>query len=220
MTVKQLLSRLRRTADSADESPRPDDAGFFATQLMDHEGDTQLLAPWQERAGELGARPFDTVQGLALLQQWFHQDPVFAGLEGIDLGVLGGYFEFVQLDSGRQIIGQDEQGDYLVVLLKGVVADDRLQPSGAKVRINESRAGDVLGEMSVLDGGTRFCSCTALTPLFAAVLPSQALEAMMNDEPRLAAAVLAWLAKRLSLRLRQVSARLSVQLSRGGQAGE
>ena len=145
---------------------------------------------------------------------------MFAGLEGIDLGVLGGYFEFVQLDSGRQIIGQDEQGDYLVVLLKGVVADDRLQPSGAKVRINESRAGDVLGEMSVLDGGTRFCSCTALTPLIAAVLPSQALEAMMNDEPRLAAAVLAWLAKRLSLRLRQVSGRLSVQLSRGGQAGE
>jgi hypothetical protein len=62
VTVKQLLSRLRRTADPADGTPRPDDAGFFATQLMDHEGDTQLLAPGQARASELGARPFDTVQ--------------------------------------------------------------------------------------------------------------------------------------------------------------
>lgn len=216
--MKTLLSRLRRPPSSEAAAPRPDDAGFFATQLMEREDSTQLLAPWRERAPELGARPHDLAQGLAGLVQLLRQDAVFAGLEGVDLAVLGGYVEFVQMDSGKQIIGQDEQGDFLVILLQGVVADDRLQPSGVKVRINESRAGDVLGELSVLDGGTRFCSCTALTPLTAAVLSSQALEAMMNDEPRLAAAVLAWLAKRLSLRLRQVSARLSVQLSRAGAA--
>lgn len=215
--MKHLLSRFLRSPETADTSPpRPDDSSFFATQVMEREEDTRLMAPWHERCAELGARPYDTAQGLAQLLQWLRQDPVFAGLEGLDLAVLGGYFEFVQVESGRQIIGQDEQGDYLVVLLQGVVGDDRLQPSGAKVRINESRAGDVLGEMSVLDGGTRFCACTALTPLIAAVLPSQALAAMMDDEPRLAAALLAWIAKRLSLRLRQVSARLSVQLARGG----
>ena len=40
------------------------------------------------------------------------------------------------------------------------------------------------------------------------------LERMMQEEPRLAGTVLACIAKRLSQRLRQVSARLSVQLTR------
>jgi CRP-like cAMP-binding protein len=46
------------------------------------------------------------------------------------------------------------------------------------------------------------------------VLGAGALDRMMQHEPRLAAALLAWLARRLSLRLRQVSARLSALLTR------
>lgn len=124
----------------------------------------------------------------------------------------------MELDPGKQIIGQDEQGDFLVVVLQGTVAEDRQQPSGAKARIGESRAGDLLGEMSMLDGGTRFCACTSLTPVSLAILPSGVLGRMMQEDPFLAAALLAWISKRLSLRLRQVSARLSVQLTRGAAA--
>ena len=40
----------------------------------------------------------------------------------------------------------------------------RVQPWGAKARLGESRAGDVLGEMSLLDAGARFSACTTLTP--------------------------------------------------------
>ena len=111
-------------------------------------------------------------------------------------------------------MGQDEQGDFLLIVLDGTVAVERVQPWGAKARLGESRAGDVLGEMSLLDAGARFSACTTLTPAKFAVLGAAALDRMMQHEPRLAAALLAWLARRLSLRLRQVSARLSALLTR------
>jgi len=45
------------------------------------------------------------------------------------------------------------------------------------------------------------------------VLEAQTLDRMMRDDPRLAAVLLAALARRLSLRLRQASARLSALLT-------
>ena len=213
MAFQAFLSRLRRKPAPAVQ--RDDDSGFYATQFIDRHEDTRLFASWGERGADLNARPYDASLGVLALVKLLGQDRALAGLGAEQLAVLGGYFEYVQLDGGKQIIGQDEQGDFLVVVLQGVVAEDRKQPSGGKARIGESRAGDLLGEMSMLDGGTRFCACTALTTVALAVLPGQALQRMMQEEPFLAASLLAWIAKRLSLRLRQVSARLSVQLTRG-----
>jgi hypothetical protein len=193
---------------------RGDDSGYYATQFLDRHEDTRLYVPWSHRAPDLKARPHDPALGIAALVRLLSQDRSLAVLGEKNLGVLGGYLEYVELDAGKRIIGQDEQGDYLLIVLQGAVADERTQPAGAKVRLGESRAGDVLGELSMLDGGTRFCSCHALSPVTLAVLSQPVLERLLVEEPRPAAALLMWVAKRLSLRLRQVSARLSVLLTR------
>jgi len=82
-----------------------------------------------------------------------------------------------------------------------------MQPSGARARIGESRAGDLLGEMSMLDGGTRFCACTALTPVTLAVLASRAKAGFMRSRPgrwleRVTGAVLIGLGLRVALESR------------------
>ena len=69
--------------------------------------------------------------------------------------------------------------------------------------------GDILGEMSLLDSGIRFSACTTLTDCEIAVLSAEALDDMMAQDPQLAASLVALLARKLSLRLRVVSARLS-----------
>lgn len=203
-----------RPAPRAPARGRADDSGYYATQFVDRHEDTRLYVPWSHRAPDLKARPHDAAKGIATLTRLMAQDRTLAALGASHLGVLAGYLEYVELDAGKRIIGQDEQGDYLLIVLAGAVAEERSQPSGAKVRLGEARPGDLLGELSVLDGGTRFCSCTALAPVTLAVLAQPALERLLADEPRLAAALLAWIGKRLSLRLRQVSARLSVLLTR------
>jgi len=206
--------RPRPAATAPARAGRGEDSGYYATQFLDRHEETRLYVPWSHRAPDLKARPHDAALGIAALVRVFSQDRSLAALGEKHLVVLAGYLEYVELDAGKRIIGQDEQGDYLLIVLQGAVADERAQPAGAKVRLGESRAGDVLGELSVLDGGTRFCSCHALSPVTLAVLSQPALERLLVEEPRLAAALLMWIAKRLSLRLRQVSARLSVLLTR------
>ena len=210
--LQRLIGRPRPPVPPA--RAKPDDSGYYATQFVDRHEDTRLHVPWSHRAPDLRARSYDTALGQAELLRVLGQDRAMAALGARNLGVLAHYLEYVELDAGRRIIGQDEQGDYLLIVLKGAIAEERSQPSGAKVRLGEARTGDLLGELSVLDGGTRFCSCTALSPVTLAVLAAPQLERLLAEEPRLAAAMLAWVAKRLSMRLRQVSARLSVLLTR------
>lgn len=216
--VKRFLARFRNSSETR-ASHQADDAGFFATQLMEREDSTQVLAPWGDRAAELNATPCNRELAQSQLTAWLTRDALFADRATPDLlAVVCSYFEFVRLNSGQELMAQDEQGDYLAVLLQGVAAEERTQPSGGRVRICEPRAGDVLGDLSMLEGATHLSTCLALTPLTLAILSRQALETLLAEEPALAALLLAWLGKRLSLHLRQASARLSVQLTRSGHA--
>ena len=212
--MKNLLARFRRKPTPLAVAPQDGSSSYFATQFQEGHQDTQLMVSWDTRSIDLHTKPYDPALGTLALVKLFGQDPQLSQLGPEALSVFGNYLEYVQVEAGRQVIGQDEQGDFLLIVLDGTVAVERVQPWGAKARLGESRAGDVLGEMSLLDAGARFSACTTLTPAKFAVLGAAALDRMMQHEPRLAAAMLAWLARRLSLRLRQVSARLSALLTR------
>jgi len=215
MAVGGFLFRWWRPAKPKPEvRQRADDSGFYATQFVDRHDDARRVASWKQRPADMRERKHDESSGITALVRLFSQDRTMAALGAQQLQLLAGLLEYVELDAGKRIFSQDEQGDFLMIVLQGAVAEERAQPSGAKVRLGEVRAGEVLGELSVIDGGTRLCSCTALTPVHLAVLAQPTLDRLLADEPRLAAALLGWLAKRLSLRLRQVSARVSVLLSR------
>jgi CRP/FNR family cyclic AMP-dependent transcriptional regulator len=173
-----------------------------------------LQITWAARAVEIGAEPFDRPLGTQLFAKLWAEDRHVAELHDDDLQRLSRYMEFVKVPSAREVIGQDEQGNYMLIVLEGTLAVDRVQPWGGRARLAEARAGDMLGEMSLLDAGARFSACTTLTPCTLAVIDAQRLDQLMAAEPRLALALLASLSRRLSLRLRQVSARLSALLSR------
>ena len=119
------------------------------------------------------------------------------------------FFEFATVAPDRDLIRQDEYGNFMVVLLSGSIAVDRVQPWGEKLRLTEARPGDILGEMSLLDSGIRFSQCTTLTECDIAVLGADALDEMLSAEPLMAGSLIALLARKLSLRLRVVSARLT-----------
>lgn len=215
MAVGEFLFRWWRPA-KAKPAPRPrlEDSGFYATQFVDRHDEAKRIASWkQQRSVDMRERK-DDAAGITALTRLFSQDRMLAALGADALKQLASQFDYVEVDAGKRVLGQDEKGDFLMIVLQGAVAEERSQPSGAKVRLGEVRAGEVLGELSVLDGGTRLSSCTALTPLHLAVLAQPVLDKLVADEPRQAAALLSWLAKRVSLRLRQVSARMSVLLTR------
>lgn len=213
--MKKLFDRLKRgsaaAARSSDEGPATD-SGYFSTQFSDR-GDEAQLATWVERAKQVGAQPLDRKVAEPLFAKLWGADRYVAALSADELSRMSHYLQFVTVPVNQEVIGQDEQGDYMLIVLQGTLAVDRVQPWGGRARLAEARAGDMLGEMSLLDAGARFSACTTLTPCTLAVVDAQRLDEMIMFEPRLGLALLASLSRRLSLRLRQVSARLSALLS-------
>lgn len=225
--MKRLLDRFVSGASSASHTkpgdlgfakpapPKADDEGFFATQFMERPEHIRATSAWTARALAVGAHALDPLQGLELLLKAWGSDALMASLSNEDRRKLLDHLDFISVPPGRELIVQEEKGDYALIVLEGLVAVDRVQPTGARARLAEAREGDVLGEMSLLDAGARFASCLTLSRCSIAVLTSGALDELAIEEPRLGMALMASTARRLSLRMRQLSARLGALLTAG-----
>lgn len=176
-----------------------------------------LLVPWEARAVEIDAKRMNSEQGARLLQNVWLNDKYMSHLDQASIGNLARFFDFAHVAGNRDVIRQDEYGNFMIVLLKGTIAVDRVQPWGERLRLAETRAGEILGEMSLLDSGIRFSTCSSLDECELAVLSAEGMDEMMDADPKLAASLIALLARKLSLRLRVVSARLSDTKSTGAK---
>jgi CRP-like cAMP-binding protein len=206
--MKGIL-RLLRLQSPARPQTDVSDSVLFSTAFADQGAGTASLIPWEARAAEVGAKRLPASRGGRLLQQLWAKDKYMAHLQEDAVERMERFFEFASIGSNRDVIRQDEYGNFMVVLLTGSMAVDRVQPWGEQLRLAETRPGDILGEMSLLDSGIRFSTCTTLTDTEVAVLSAEALDEMLTKDPVLAANLVALLARKLSLRLRVVSARLS-----------
>ena len=205
--MKGILGLLRPKAPPKQDEDRTDSV-LFSTAFAEQGVDASMLVPWEARAVEVGAKRMPSTRGGKLLQTLWAQDKYMAQLDTNAVARMERFFEFAAIPASRDVIRQEEYGNFMVVLLTGTIAVDRIQPWGERLRLAETRPGDILGEMSLLDSGIRFSACTTLTECEIAVLSAEAMDDMVSSDPQLAASLIALLARKLSLRLRVVSARL------------
>ncbi len=187
--------------------PKPEEAvesQFFTTGFHDPGATVTAVPQWMERAPGIGARKLSRAAPSKRLKELWGRDRYMAGLSVVDLDACARHFEFYGVDSNRDMIEQNEYGAFMLVVLHGIVAVDRQQPWGDRLRLTEARAGSVLGEMSLLDSGPRWSYCTTLTECEVAVLDAASLDAMIQQAPAAAARLVGSLARRLSLRLRKL----------------
>ena len=205
--MKDGLDRIQRGGlDAGDDRPDP---LLFSSAFGDLGVDPSMLVTWDARGASIGATALAPEYGTALLRSLWSRDKYMGRLGVAAVGRLERFFSFAVVAAGRNVIEQEEHGNFMIVLLSGSIAVDRRQPWGEQMRMAEARPGDILGEMSLLDSGMRFAHCTTLTHCEIGVLDAEALDGMMARDPELAASLIALLARRLSLRLRLVGARVS-----------
>lgn len=210
--MKNLFGLLKPAQPPKGAGDHPESV-MFSTAFAGLGVEGDMLIPWEARANETGARRSSASRGIKLLQALWAKDKYMSHLSSDAIRGLEQFFDFATVPASRDIIQQDEYGDFMVVLLEGTIAVDRVQPWGERMRLTETRPGDILGEMSLLDSGMRFSVCSSLTECEIAVLSAQALDEMIGANPTLAANLIALLARKLSLRLRVVSARLTEKKS-------
>ncbi len=205
--MKGLLGLLRQKNKNQPEEEQLDSV-LFTSAFAGLGVDPTLMVLWEARAVEVGASRLKPARGVKLLQTLWAKDKYMSHLDTEAVARLEHYMEFATVAANRDIIRQDEYSNFMVVLLSGAIAVDREQPWGESLRLAEVAPGEILGEMSLLDSGLRFSVCTTLCECEIAVLSADTMDEMLDHDPALAANLIALLARKLSLRLRVVSARL------------
>lgn len=144
--------------------------------------------------------------------------PLFSGLDVDETRKLGAFMYVYEAPPGVTMISEGEAGDYMMILMSGMIDVLRRNRYNYPSRIAVAHAGHALGEMSMFDGEPRFASCVTLEYSRIAVLTRDALMLVLNDEPKLGNKILLKLVQLLSERLRQTSAKLVSYLEAAREA--
>ena len=86
---------------------------------------------------------------------------------------------------GQFLWYQGDPGDYLVVIVRGLVKVTVTSPRGDEMLLVTLGPSEVVGELSVIDGGARSASVVALTPTTGIVIGRAPLIALMHRSPEL-----------------------------------
>jgi CRP-like cAMP-binding protein len=145
--------------------------------------------------------------------------PLFADLAPAELDAVVAVTRSKLCAAREVVVRQGEPADTAFAVVYG-----RLKVATASGGAHESvvavlRAGDLFGELAILDGGTRSATVTALEPTLLLAIDRRKLHALLRKEPTVSYKLLFVLARRLRNAIdarerRDVPARLARQLVR------
>jgi CRP/FNR family cyclic AMP-dependent transcriptional regulator len=123
--------------------------------------------------------------------------PFFAGLDGAALERVATGARTRRFRRGEVIFHAGDPGDGHFILVAGDVKISLPSETGDEAIIATLHAGDVFGELALLDGAPRSATATALIAAEAVVLPRDRFHALIASEPAVRDALLASLAGEL-----------------------
>jgi CRP-like cAMP-binding protein len=88
------------------------------------------------------------------------------------------------LKHGEVLVPEGSADDHLYVVASGVLGVVKAAGTESEVTLNATRPGDLLGELSFLDGATRYASLVALSDARVLGLSRSALEGLLEKNPK------------------------------------
>ncbi|PKQ15215.1 MAG: hypothetical protein CVT67_10440 [Actinobacteria bacterium HGW-Actinobacteria-7] len=123
--------------------------------------------------------------------------PMFSELTAESLETLGEMVELRRYPKGAFIVGQNEVGTSMYLLVSGRVKISLANPEGKELVLNYIEAPGHFGEMSLVDGQPRSSDAIAVTEVELFSLDGKDLSAAIQVQPKLALSLIATLSRRL-----------------------
>ena len=130
----------------------------------------------------------------------------------LDASVLEGLLErhrLAELSAAETLFMQSDWGENLMVLLSGIAKVRLFTADGDEVVLSLLGAGDLIGELSLLDGDSRSADVVTLTPVRLLKLQGAPFLRVLQQQPSLALR----LARMEAGRLRDINRRFAIQKS-------
>lgn len=124
---------------------------------------------------------------------------LFANCDEAELADLILRGHFMQYKKGDELIMQGDPGNSLLILLSGYARTSMIASNGHEIVLDYAEAGQVLGEIALLDGGERTASVTAIEPTSALSITREAFEEILAKHKNMALRLLQVMARRIRM---------------------
>ena len=184
----------------------------------------------EEQLHSAGLQVVDHCERLATYSpDLLEHSPLLEQFTPAEADVLAASMLLVRAAPGQVLIREGDAGDWMMLILKGTVdvtkrielrADDADAPPVAgnpaepeaaaftQSRVAVLQRGAAIGEMSMLDSGLRYTTCTAIEAVEAGILGSHAIGLLIRDHPGVGAKLLVKITQLMAQRLRNLSNQL------------
>ncbi len=122
---------------------------------------------------------------------------LFGALPAADREAIAQRMRPAGFKSGHSIFSRGDEAKELYLVETGRVRLSILTAEGRELSLAHATDGGIFGEIAVLDGGRRSADATAISDVVALSLSRSALLSMMETNPRIAQAAIAFLCRRL-----------------------
>ncbi|HZS35382.1 MAG TPA: DUF1003 domain-containing protein [Polyangia bacterium] len=122
---------------------------------------------------------------------------LFQTMDDDERAAIASYMDEARFAQGQQLFHERDQGGICYVLRSGRVEMSVIDESGAKLVVDVLEPGELCGELSLLDGGTRSATAVALTDVETLVLERPELLDFLRKKPDASLDLLAALTKRI-----------------------
>jgi CRP/FNR family transcriptional regulator, cyclic AMP receptor protein len=122
---------------------------------------------------------------------------LFKDLGSVDQAICAAKMQELRFEKGQILFRQGDAGTRLYLMANGQVRLAIAAKSGRGLSFQIAVAGDLIGEIAVLDGGPRSATATALTPVMAYTLERSVFQDLWSARPAIANAIIAFLCRRV-----------------------
>lgn len=165
-------------------------------RLLNDEDDwIRECAAFARSDGEL---KMDTSATLSLMDRilFFKRVPLFENLTPVDLKQAASIAEEELFSDGEEIASEGEVGDVMFIIVSGEVRVCSVQ-DGKEMEIARRKAGDVVGEMSIIGREPRMASLIAAGEVRVLCIDQKSFEGLLRERPDVSWSVIQVLSKRL-----------------------
>ena len=113
-----------------------------------------------------------------------HDGGLLQGFSRQETILFSEYLECFGVPRNATVLREGDESDFLAILITGAAVITKKHDGIDKV-VFSIKPGDMIGEMSLIDGQPRFASCITTEPADFAVLSNENFNAMLADHPRL-----------------------------------
>jgi CRP-like cAMP-binding protein len=118
-------------------------------------------------------------------RHWLTRSSLFGDLDAADLDRLAALCRRRDLARGQLLFNQGDEADGLYIVTAGILRIMLVAGDGRELTLNLMEPGDVVGEISLLDGLPRSAGAVAMTDVTCLVLSQTAFNSALDENPSL-----------------------------------